>query len=234
MRDRDLPSPEEKADFVRSMFDSIAHRYDLVNRLITLGLDRRWRHEAVTQLGLKRGSLVLDIGCGTGDLTREATRSGLTCFGIDLSYEMLVAARAVHAPLIEANADSLPIARSSIDGVVSGFALRNFADVLKVFQEVARVLAPGGRLVILEVDRPSNPLLRFGHQIWFNKVVPVIGALVSDAAAYRYLPKSVTYLPNAIDLEAMLVASGFGNISYMHLQGGLAQIIVAVRGSEEE
>ena len=234
MSRKDLPAPEEKTDFVRSMFDSIAHRYDLVNRLITLGLDRRWRQRAVTNLGLARGSLVLDIGCGTGDLTREASQAELICFGIDLSYEMLVAARGIHAPLIEADAEALPIARSSIDGVISGFALRNFTDPSKVFQEVARVLVPGGRFVILEVDRPTNSLLRFGHRIWFNKVVPMIGALFSVAAAYRYLPKSVAYLPDKAELEAMLSASGFGDISYQHLQGGLAQIIVAVRESGQQ
>ena len=233
MKRHDLPTAEEKTDFVRSMFDSIAHRYDLVNRLITFGLDRRWRQRAVTRLGLDRGSLVLDIGCGTGDLARAVSHAGLTCFGIDLSYEMLAAAPASHVSLIEANADTLPFVSASVDGVISGFALRNFTDLGKVFEEIARVLVMGGRFVILEVDQPTNLFLRFGHQIWFNKVVPKIGALLSDAAAYRYLPKSVAYLPKTAELETMLGASGFGEFSHQRLQGGLAQIIVVVKESEQ-
>jgi len=224
-----LPPNEEKTDFVRSMFDSIAYRYDFVNRLITLGLDRHWRKQAVGELGLAREMLVLDIGCGTGDLTREASRAGFVCIGIDLSYEMLAVARATDARFIEANAESLPIASASIDGVISGFALRNFTDSHKVFREIERVLLPGGRLVILEVDLPSNPFLRFGHRIWFHQVVPKIGALLSVASAYRYLPQSVTYLPNQTDLTAMLISSGFGDVRYRHLQGGLAQIVVCAK-----
>ena len=234
MSRQDLPAPEEKTEFVRAMFDSIAHRYDLVNSLITLGLDRRWRRRAISKLELASGSLVLDLGCGTGDLVREAKRATLNCIGLDLSFEMLLAARAIRAPVIEADAQALPISRASIDGVISGFALRNFSDPIRVFQEVARVLVPGGRLVILEVDRPSHFALRFGHRIWFNRVVPVIGAFFSDGAAYRYLPKSVAYLPNTVDLKAMLVSSGFGDISYQRLHGGLAQVIVAVKEGEQQ
>lgn len=215
------------------MFDTIAGHYDLVNRLISLGLDRLWRRKAIGQLALGRGSLVLDIGCGTGDLVREATRAGHGCIGVDLSYEMLLAARNIRVPLIEANAEALPFDRNSIDGVVSGFALRNFAEPRRVFTEVARVLVPGGHFVILEIDQPHNPLLRMFHGIWFNSVVPMIGALFSEAAAYRYLPKSVAYLPGETDLKEMLGTAGFDKVSFLHLQGGLAQIIVATNGVDQ-
>ena len=229
-----LPAPEHKTEFVRSMFDSIAHRYDLVNRVITLGLDRHWRKLAVSRLGLESSAVVLDLGCGTGDLMREANRAALVCIGLDISFEMLLAARGLRESVVEADAQELPIRSNSIDGVISGFALRNFTDLRKVFQEVGRVLVPGGRFVILEVDLPSHALLRLGHRIWFNRVVPVIGAFFSDGAAYRYLPKSVAYLPSTNDLHTMLMRSGFCDISRQQLQGGLAQIIVATKERGKE
>ncbi len=233
MDSQGLPTPEDKTDFVRTMFDAIAQRYDLVNRLITLGLDHGWRQRAVSRLGLERDSLVLDLGCGTGDFLREMTRAGHPCIGVDLSFAMLLAARTIHAPVIEADAHSLPISQGTIDGVISGFALRNFTEPKRVFQEVARILVPGGRFVILEVDQPSNPIVRFGHGIWFNRVVPLIGALFSDAAAYRYLPRSVAYLPGANEMREMLVSSGFTAVRFERLQGGLAQIIIAEKRRDQ-
>lgn len=228
---RELPAPEEKTDFVRFMFDSIARRYDLVNRIITLGLDRRWRRRTIESLGLSRGALVLDLGCGTGDLLREAARAGLRGVGLDLSFGMLREARVGSDPLIEGDAAALPIATSTFDGVVSGFALRNFTDQEAVFVEVMRVLHPGGRFVILEVDRPTHLLLRVGHGIWFNRVVPRIGAILSVASAYRYLPRSVAYLPSGARLTSMLDDAGFIDIERRKLHGGLAQIIFAMKGT---
>lgn len=226
-----LPSTQDKTRFVRSMFDTIAGRYDLVNRLMTFGLDQGWRRRAITELGLAVDSLVLDLGCGTGDLTREAVRQGLRPIGVDLSFAMLAASRRRVGPLVEADAETLPIGDGSLDGLVSGFALRNFTDLPKVLNEIARILKTGGRLVILEVDRPRSPLLRLGDDLWFRHVVPKIGALFSDAAAYRYLPESVAYLPNPAELHTLLSAAGFSQIRRTRLQGGLAQIVAATKAA---
>ena len=224
-----LPDPKEKTVFVRAMFDAIAERYDLVNRVMTLGLDRGWRRRTVRSLVLPPRSVLADIGCGTGDLLAEAERAGLIGLGIDLSYSMLQAAGGVTAPLVHADAAALPIADESLDGAVSGFALRNFENPEAVFVECARVIRPGGRLALLEVDRPKYPLLRLGHYVWFNYVVPRIGAVLSDAAAYRYLPKSVTYLPDDHELRRQLERAGFRSVEKISLSGGIAQIISAVR-----
>jgi len=209
------------------MFDAIAGRYDLVNRLMTLGLDRRWRKRTIARMKLDSGRTILDLGCGTGDLTREAQLSGINCFGIDLSFAMLVAASRLPSEFVEADASCLPLSSKSVDGVVSGFALRNFTDQDAVIVEIARVLRPGGRLAILEVDRPNWLIVRIGHHLWFNFVVPFIGALFSVASAYRYLPKSMTYLPTPERLNEMLVSAGFGEVCRIQLHGGLAQIVTA-------
>jgi demethylmenaquinone methyltransferase/2-methoxy-6-polyprenyl-1,4-benzoquinol methylase len=229
MTDQYLPEAEQKTEFVRSMFDSIAHRYDLVNRLITFGLDRRWRQKTVLLMDLDPGSIIVDLGCGTGDLIREASRAGLQSVGIDLSFQMLVSARKVDGPFVQADASLLPIATASIDGVVSGFALRNFSEPRAVFTEIHRALIRGGRLSILEVDRPQQRWIRFGHRVWFNHVVPRIGALFSVAAAYRYLPQSIAYLPSPEVLEAMLQSVGFVQVERLQLHGGLAQIVTATK-----
>lgn len=225
----DLPADEDKTAYVQTMFDAIAHRYDLVNRLITFGLDRRWRMRAIADLHLARGAIILDLGCGTGDLLREASAQGLQAFGLDLSFEMLASARSVASPRVQADASALPICSGSIDGIVSGFALRNFTDQRAVIEEAARVLRPGGPIVFLEVDQPDNLLLRFGHSLWFNHAVPAIGAIFSVASAYRYLPKSITYLPSDSSLAEMLRDAGFIEVSKVRLQGGLAQLVIAKR-----
>ena len=214
---------------VRAMFDAIAPRYDLVNRLMTFGLDRGWRRRTVQALELAPGALVVDLACGTGDLTRELTRARHRAVGVDLSFEMLAAAHSPGGPMLEADAVALPFASASVDGMVSGFALRNFADLPAVLAEAARILRPGGRLSLLEVDTPRSALVRAGHRIWFNMAVPRIGALLSDAAAYRYLPRSVAYLPDPEALAALLRGAGFDAIARTPLAGGAAQLVRATR-----
>lgn len=227
----ELPSLEDKAHYVRSMFDRIAGRYDLLNRLMTLGLDRTWRRRTVSSLQLAVGARVADVGCGTGDLLVELDRAGLVGVGIDLSLGMLAAGRRSGAPLVQGDAGALPFPNRCFDGVVTGFALRNFVRPRAVFDELARVLRPGGRLVILEVDRPSSALVRLGHSVWFNAVVPRLGAALSDAAAYRYLPQSVAFLPDEESLRQLLHEAGFCSIDKVQVSGGVAQIVSAQRSS---
>lgn len=223
-----LPEGERKRAAVRAMFDAIAPRYDLVNRLMTFGLDLRWRRRTVRLLGLAPGSRVGDLACGTGDLARLCGDAGFPVVGLDLSPGMLAAAR-TRAPLVLADGASLPLAGGSLDGLVSGFALRNFADLGRVLAEVARVVRPWGRIALLEVDTPRSPLLAAGHAAWFRHAVPRIGAALSDAGAYRYLPRSVAYLPPRPELLRTIERAGFTTVEHHRLAGGAAQVLTATR-----
>jgi demethylmenaquinone methyltransferase/2-methoxy-6-polyprenyl-1,4-benzoquinol methylase len=224
----DLPEGEAKATAVRGMFDAIAPRYDLVNRVMTFGLDRRWRRATIASLGLPAGALVLDLAAGTGDLCAEATRQGLTPVGIDLALGMLQASHA-DAPRAQGDITRLPVPDSSADGAVCGFALRNVVDLDELFAELARTVRPGGRIGLLEVDRPDNPVIRFGHHVYFDRVVPVIGGLLSDRDAYRYLPASTAYLPPRFELLARLAQAGFEHVEHRRFLLGASQLITATR-----
>ena len=210
------------------MFDTIAPRYDLVNRIMTFGLDRRWRKAAVGALGLPAGSLVLDVACGTGDLCRDLDSAGFVPLGVDLSMGMLAHAK-TGAPLLHGDALCLPLANASVDGVVSGFALRNFAALEPLFAELARVTRPGARVALLDVAVPSNPIMRAGHAAYFGHVVPRIGAALSDRDAYRYLPRSVQYLPEAGKILDMMRGAGFESPQRRSLSGGITQLFTAGR-----
>jgi demethylmenaquinone methyltransferase/2-methoxy-6-polyprenyl-1,4-benzoquinol methylase len=226
--DEDLPAGDEKTALVRSMFDTIAPRYDLVNRLMTFGLDVGWRKQSVRALGLPAGSVVLDLACGTGDFLKILARAGHRPFGMDLSWGMLAANR-TGAPLAQANAASLPVATGKLDGITCGYALRNFTDLAPAFAEFSRVIRPGGRLSILEVAEPDRGLLRAGDRVWFRRVVPIIGGVLSDRDAYRYLPRSTAYLPPTDQLRAMLNDAGFSSVNRRALSGGLSQLLTATR-----
>jgi demethylmenaquinone methyltransferase / 2-methoxy-6-polyprenyl-1,4-benzoquinol methylase len=223
-----LPEGEEKTARVRSMFDAIAPRYDLVNRLMTFGLDQSWRRHTVDALALPPGSLVLDLACGTGDLSRLATRQHHRVVGADLSAGML-AANGAGVPLVHADCSRLPFPDGVFDGLVCGYALRNFTDLAGALAETARVLRPGGRLAVLEVDAPTSPVLRAGYQVWFQKAVPVLGGALSDRDAYHYLPRSVAYLPPAPILRRMLGQAGYSGVGIRPLAGGLSQLLCATR-----
>jgi len=223
-----LPVGEEKTKHVRSMFDAIAPRYDLVNRLMTFGLDQAWRRDTISALALPNGARVLDLACGTGDLSVLAGRKGYSVVGADLSWGMLTA-NSSGVPLVHADCSQLPFPDGSFDGLVCGYALRNFTDLAQAFLETARVLRPGGRLAVLEVDAPSSPVLKAGYHVWFDKVVPKLGGLLSDKEAYSYLPRSVAYLPAAPVLRRMLTEAGYSTVGIRPLAGGLSQLIMATR-----
>jgi demethylmenaquinone methyltransferase/2-methoxy-6-polyprenyl-1,4-benzoquinol methylase len=224
----ELPEGDEKVAAVRSMFDAIAPRYDLVNRIMTFRMDVGWRRRTVRSLGLPAGSTVIDLACGTGDLCRELATQGQRPLGFDLSFGMLAAARTA-APLAQGDVLGLPLPDGSVDGATCGFALRNFAATEPFFEELARVVRPGGRIAVLEVAEPPNRFLRFGHSIYFGKVVPFIGRLLSDGAAYRYLPRSVAYLPEPDELLAQVERAGFDDVQRTLLSVGIAQLITATR-----
>ncbi|MGH2773391.1 MAG: ubiquinone/menaquinone biosynthesis methyltransferase [Actinomycetota bacterium] len=210
------------------MFDSISARYDLVNRVMTLGMDRGWRTATVNSLGLKPGSLVLDVACGTGDLCRQLAKSRYRAIGFDISEGMLAHAKTA-APLVLADALALPVSGGAADGVTCGFALRNVADLGRLIEELARVLRPGGRLAVLETAQPDNALLRAGHRLYFHRMVPLIGGLISDREAYSYLPKSSAYLPDPAELLRMFAQRGFPDVSRRPFGLGAAQLITGTR-----
>ena len=221
----ELPQGQEKARVVRTMFDRIAGRYDLVNRLMTFGMDVGWRRRAVAELRLPGGSLVADLACGTGDLCNELTRTGYRAVGVDFSAGMLANAT-TDTPLVQADVLRLPLAEGRTDGVVCGFALRNVTALDALFAEVARILRPGGRASFLETSEPEGRLMRAGNRVYFGKVVPIIGGALSDREAYAYLPRSMAYLPPTADLVEMLRDAGFEDATRRPLAGGVAQLLV--------
>lgn len=225
-----LPEGARKAEAVRRMFDTIAPRYDMVNRMMTFGMDVGWRKRTVASLGLPEQSLVLDIACGTGDLCGALESDDYRAVGIDISEGMLRAAR-TDAPLVLADGLVLPIADARVDGITCGFALRNVVSLSDLFEEMARVLRPGGRIALLEVAQPDRAWLRAGHSVYFNKVVPLIGGLLSDRAAYSYLPRSAAYLPPVEEMLALLRAKGFEDVDSLSLPLGAAQVITGTRAS---
>jgi demethylmenaquinone methyltransferase/2-methoxy-6-polyprenyl-1,4-benzoquinol methylase len=223
-----LPSDSDKPQVVEAMFDRIAPRYDLLNRLLTFRLDVRWRRAAVAGIAAEPGARVLDLACGTGDLCRDLRAAGAEPVGVDFALGMLRAAH-TDAPLVRGNALCLPFPPASFDGITCGFALRNFVALPPVFAECARVLRPGGRIALLDVAEPSSPLPRAVHDVWFRRVVPFVGGLVSDRRAYRYLPASTSYLPAVPDLCEMLGDAGIGAVSHRLLGFGAAQLFTGRR-----
>jgi demethylmenaquinone methyltransferase/2-methoxy-6-polyprenyl-1,4-benzoquinol methylase len=223
-----LPEGAEKVRAVRSMFDAIAPRYDVVNRVMTFGMDVGWRRRTVRSLELGPGARVLDLACGTGDLCRDVAAAGYQPVGFDLSAGMLAHARTT-APLAQADVLRLPVADAAADGAVSGFALRNLMALPPFFAELARILRPGGRIALLDVAQPDNRVLRAGHGVYFGRVVPRIGGLLSDGEAYRYLPRSAAYLPPVAELLDAVRAAGFGTVERRLLSGGIVQLITATR-----
>lgn len=228
----ELPTGTDKTERVREIFDTIAPRYDLVNRLMTLGLDQIWRRKTVNSLQLPKGSLILDLACGTGDLGTIARHNGYQTIGADLSEGMLRANNVLlknQFQFILSDATQLPLIDGAVDGIVCGYALRNFTDLGACLDECARVTRPGGRLCILEVCAPQSRLLRAGYDVWFERVVPWLGGILSDREAYRYLPKSTQYLPSSPELLSMIHDCGFSMVQQHLLNAGISQLITATR-----
>jgi demethylmenaquinone methyltransferase/2-methoxy-6-polyprenyl-1,4-benzoquinol methylase len=229
-REEPLPQGEDKARRVRAMFDSISGRYDLVNRVMTLGMDVGWRRRAIEELRLPSRALVLDLACGTGDLCEELSRERYRPMGVDFSLGMLRRARERSSvPLLQADVLRLPVRDAAADGITCGFALRNVVSLEAFFGELGRVVRPGGRVSLLDVSRPDQPLLRAGHTLYFERVVPVIGGVLSDREAYGYLPRSMGYLPDPELMIAMLRGAGFGDAERTQLSGGIVQLLTGTR-----
>ncbi len=230
-------APEKPA--VRSMFDRIAPRYDLLNRLLSAGIDVRWRRAAVDLLAPAGGESLLDLCAGTADLLIEALSRGesLRGLGVDISSAMLglgarkLARRGMdeRGHLASGDAERLPLASACVDGVAVAFGIRNVGDMPAAFREVVRVLRPGGRFVALEFSMPPGLLGRI-YRLYFTRVLPTVGGWISgDARAYSYLPASVERFPAPPELRALLSEAGFASVRSQPLTGGVAHLFLAVK-----
>jgi demethylmenaquinone methyltransferase/2-methoxy-6-polyprenyl-1,4-benzoquinol methylase len=212
------PAPEA----VRSMFDRIAPVYDVMNRVMTAGLDLHWRRLAALA-AVHPGDRVLDGACGTGDLAVADVRAGAgSVVGVDFSARMLERARrkAPGIEWVEGDLLALPFEEASFDAATVGFGVRNVADLEGALRELRRVLRPGGRLAILEITQPRGVLKPF-FEVWFDRVVPLLGRLLPGGSAYSYLPQSVTRFPKAEELAALLERTGFTNVRFRLLAGSI-------------
>lgn len=237
--DRSLSDPAEKADWVRSMFDRIAPRYDLFNDLLSAGVHRLWRHQAVDALAPRPGETFLDLCAGTMDLARLISERapGAGVVAADFAVRMLEDGRDKIAGTngavrpVAADALVLPFPDGVFDGCAIGFGLRNLADFDRGLAEIRRVLAPGGRLVVLEFTTPPGKLFRTVFHGYFHHVLPRVGAAISgDPAAARYLPDSVARFPDVESLADLLRHGRFSDVRYRYLTGGIAAVHHAVRG----
>jgi demethylmenaquinone methyltransferase/2-methoxy-6-polyprenyl-1,4-benzoquinol methylase len=210
------------------MFDRIAPVYDAMNRLMTAGLDQRWRRAAVDAV-VRPGDRVLDACCGTGDLAIAAASAGGRVAGVDFSAPMLERARrkAPQIEWVESDALALPFADGSFDSATVGFGARNLADLEGGLRELRRVLRPEGRVAILEITRPQGLLAPF-YRFWFDGVIPVAGKVLPGGAAYSYLPASVRRFPDPQSLAKLLDDASFGDIRWRLFAGGIVALHTAV------
>jgi len=211
---------------VRSMFDRIAPVYDVMNRVMTAGLDQRWRR-LTARSAVRPGDRVLDACCGTGDLAVQAVRLGGAVTGLDFSPRMLDRARR-KAPAVEwvqGDLLELPFEDGSFESATVGFGVRNVADLERGIAELRRVLVPGGRLAILEITQPRGVLAPF-YRLWFDRIVPLLGKVLPGGAAYTYLPASVRRFPGPDELASLLRACGFGAVEYRLLAAGIVALHV--------
>ena len=214
---------------VRMMFDRIAPVYDSMNRLMTLGLDRRWRTLAANSV-VRRDDRVLDACCGTGDLAVAAERAGGHVTGIDFSDKMLARAREKSSTVewLQGDVTALPFEDGSFDVVTVGFGVRNLADLESGLRELSRVLVPGGRLGCLEITRPRGALRPF-FRAWFDGLVPLAGKVLPGGAAYSYLPASVRRFPGSADLAGAMERSGFSGVGWRLFGGGIVALHVGTK-----
>jgi demethylmenaquinone methyltransferase/2-methoxy-6-polyprenyl-1,4-benzoquinol methylase len=207
------------------MFDRIAPVYDAMNRVMTVGLDQRWRKATVRET-VRPGDRVLDACCGTGDLAVAARAAGAgNVVGLDFSEPMLVRARrkAPELEFVQGDVLALPFEAASFDAVVVGFGIRNVADLEAGLRELRRVMRPGGRLGILEITQPRGWLAPF-YRLWFDRIVPLLGRALPGGEAYTYLPASVRRFPGPEALAELLAECGFGSVGFRLFAGGIVAL----------
>ncbi|MBI3322154.1 MAG: ubiquinone/menaquinone biosynthesis methyltransferase [Candidatus Omnitrophica bacterium] len=234
-------SNSSKERFVHRLFDLITPRYDLFNRIASLGLDQPWRRRTVESLQLGPEARVLDLACGTGDLAAAAAPELVPLgrvVGCDLSLPMMAAGAAKlacrpptrwHVAFAQGRAEQLPFADGAFQAAMMGFALRNISDLEVTFRELHRVLSPGGRIGLLEFGRPRNPILRAGHILWLSFAVPLIGILTTGRVwPFLYLRRSILGFLSPEEVIRRLEASGFADAESLPLTGGVVRLYTAV------
>lgn len=226
-----------KKEGIQNMFDGIAADYDKLNHILSLNIDKIWRRKAVRCLvGDKPDAKVLDVACGTGDFTiaiaKKLNKDGEVT-GIDISEEMMrvgrekIARLGINAELISGDCEDLPFADNTFDRISVGFGVRNFEHIDLGLAQMLRVLKPGGRLVILELSIPTNPFFKWCYKLYFLKILPAIGGLVSGSrGAYTYLPESVLHFPAPDKFAAMMRNAGFGNVKHKSLTLGICRMYI--------
>jgi len=232
----------EKGRGIRDMFQNIAPRYDMLNRLLSFGIDRRWRTFAVRQLQIPENGQVLDIATGTGDVALEIasrTPDSVRIVGEDFTQGMLLHGRdkiaaspyAHRIVLVNAPCESIPHPDACFDGITIAFGIRNVVDRAAGLREMCRVLKPGGRAVILEFSTPLNPLFRAVYLFYFRRLLPAIGGLLSRRSAYQYLPDSVLEFPARDAFRKMMLEAGFADVVAHDLTGGIVTVYVGAKGN---
>lgn len=236
-----LATAETKAPYVRRLFHTIADRYDLITRLLSFGLDRRWKLRLAALARPVAGAPVLDLACGTGDIAFELAQSGAGVIGLDVTHRMLQLARALAEAtppgravrFVTGDMMALPFPEASFDVVTTGYGLRNVPRIDGALAEIRRVLRPGGLLLSLDFDRPRNPLVRGIYLGYLTIVGSVLGWILHrDPDTYRYIPESIRRYPGAAGVSSMLRDAGFGETRVVPLLGGLMAINVATAPGE--
>jgi demethylmenaquinone methyltransferase / 2-methoxy-6-polyprenyl-1,4-benzoquinol methylase len=224
---------EQAAKYVRGMFGQVAHRYDLLNHVLSFQIDKYWRRRTVRRVQAildRADARVLDLACGTGDLTLALTQAAKArVIGSDFCHPMLTVAHGKQARLLfEADALTLPVADGSVDLVTCAFGFRNFVNYRRGMTEILRVLKPGGTAAILEFSTPPNALFRALYGFYSTQVLPRIGALISGSRdAYTYLPESVKKFPDAAPLAAEFREAGFGEVEFERMTFGIVALHLA-------
>ena len=222
-----------KKQQVKKIFDSIAYRYDFLNHLLSFGFDYYWRKKALKLTGVDSSSILMDIACGTGDVSIEARKQGVeNIFGADFSYNMLRIFNKkspwIKGRSIQMVAESIPFKECSVTNITVAFGVRNFYDIQEGFNSFYYALTPGGKATIIEFRLPSNPIFNRLYKFYFKKILPLIGGIISgDNEAYSYLPRSVEEFDEKIDMMELLRKSGFMKIETYNLTMGIVQVIIA-------
>jgi demethylmenaquinone methyltransferase / 2-methoxy-6-polyprenyl-1,4-benzoquinol methylase len=239
--DNAFETPETKRRYVRTLFHTIADRYDFITVALSYGQDRRWKRRLIRAAAIQRDELVVDLACGTGDLALAAAACGARVVGVDITPRMVEIARAKATrarhdgpwpvpTFVVGDMTALPFDAAVVHVVTTGYGLRNVPILEQALSEIARVLKPGGRLLSLDFNRPSSPIIRAAYLAYLTVVGSTLGYLLhGDPDTYRYIPESIRRYPGAAGVAAMMQANGFSSVTVHRLLGGLMTLHVAIK-----